>query len=246
MDIYYISDLHLEFRSNYKDFIKELFDEIKSDINLDSILVLAGDISNYNYFDRLCYCLDHVSKFKYVIFVSGNHEYYSNSSNMEEIDDNIEKFISDYDNIYFLNNDILYIENFKFIGSTLWTNVDGELINDFNYIYINDKLITKDDYNNLHDNCKKYLKNVIDSDIYDIVVISHHVPSFQMIHKQYKKYSDLHKYFNVDMEYLFDKVKYWICGHTHKKMRNTIDNCDIMINPVGYPNENYKVKLEKV
>jgi predicted phosphohydrolase len=243
MDIFYISDLHLEFIDDYKKYIDAIFNIDEKNI----ILVLAGDICSYNYFYKLEYCFDIVSKFSYVIFVPGNHEYYSEDKvNMDVIDDELKKLIDAYSNIYYLNNDIMYIDNYKFIGSILWTKVNDEDINDFKYIYLNDETLTKDKYNYLHNDCKEYLDENVKDSMFDTIVITHHVPSLQLIHPSYKIYKSLNQYFNVDMEYLFENVKYWICGHTHKKMIKEINGCKVMINPIGYPKENYKVKVEKV
>jgi predicted phosphodiesterase len=245
MDIYYISDLHLEYIDKYKKYIDKIFDIEETEI----ILVLSGDICSYDYLYKLKYLLEKVSKFKYILYVPGNHEYYTKNknSNMNNINEKIKEMASIYKNIYYLNNETINIGKYKFVGSTLWTHVIGNNINDFEYIFIENNKLTIEKYNEIHNKCKKYLEdNINKCDDLDIIVITHHVPSLKVIHKTYKKYKQLTQYFNVDMEYLFKDVKYWICGHTHKKMNEIIDNCNVLINPAGYPGENYFPKLEKL
>jgi hypothetical protein len=67
--------------------------------------------------------LKHVkSKYKYVILVAGNHEYYHcenlGSKYREKIFLELKKICND-NNIIFLEKDSIVIENIKFIGTTL-------------------------------------------------------------------------------------------------------------------------------
>ncbi|NBO24670.1 MAG: hypothetical protein EBU93_05505, partial [Chlamydiae bacterium] len=115
------SDVHLEF----------------GDINLENtenadILILAGDICvakdcidpnymgerNRNFFQRV------TTQFPKVIYVMGNHEHYDGdfikSKNiLQKMFDDL--FLS---NVFLLEKESITIDNFTFIGGTLWTDMN--------------------------------------------------------------------------------------------------------------------------
>jgi hypothetical protein len=50
--------------------------------------------------------------------------------------------------------------------------------------------------------------------------------------------------FASDLEYMlreFRNIVYWFAGHTHKASEIHIENTQIIVNPVGYPGENYDI-----
>jgi predicted phosphohydrolase len=60
---------------------------------------------------------------KILFLITGNHEYYSTLL-MSEIDYLIQNIVKKYDNIHFLNNKTVVINNINFIGTTMWCNVE--------------------------------------------------------------------------------------------------------------------------
>lgn len=118
MIIQYGSDLHLEFEKKIKNFnwvIKPIKDA--------EVLILAGDICDprLDVFVRFMkYCVD---EWKYVIMISGNHEYYNSS--IKQTDLLLEKFSKEI-GFHYLNNKSLIIDKIKFIGSTLWSEIPDE------------------------------------------------------------------------------------------------------------------------
>ena len=133
-----ISDIHLEFRSNFEIIPKAKY------------LALAfGDIGkphDQNY-KKL---ISTVSKqFEKVFIISGNHEYYSNDRyTMDEIDQQITKIVNQYPNVYFLNNNEHVMDNVVILGTTLWSDVSSEAVyikqtmNDYRCIYVKDPHLT--------------------------------------------------------------------------------------------------------
>jgi predicted phosphodiesterase len=72
-----------------------------------------------------------------------------------------------------------------------------------------------------------------------VVVMTHHLPSMDLIDEKYKGYVDYNPFFASDCsELLKDPVKIWISGHTHTGYDKTIDGVHCVCNPVGYPSEN--------
>jgi len=231
------SDLHLEF---------------VNDINLSTYLTpsapalaIMGDLGwptkpNYKTF------LKQASEaFDYVFYVAGNHEYYCQLP-MHEVVDNIKTIVSEFDNVYFLNNDGVYFDNVKILGTTLWTKIPNHLVltnisNDFNHIKIkHDDVIvpiTYHDINHLYCQSVDYIVKQTRKEE-NIVVMTHHLPSFKMIAPRYKSYK--HQYLfasNLDDMINNHHIKWWLCGHTHEPVRVSIGDCTCLTNPYGYHNK---------
>ena len=82
MKLHIMSDIHLEYYQNVLSIeqllmkIPSLYDTCHYDNLKEIILILAGDIGyilKNNYWDFLTNCCQ---KYKYVICIKGNHEYY--------------------------------------------------------------------------------------------------------------------------------------------------------------------------
>lgn len=226
MKIIIISDLHLEFNSNIP-IIRDA-----------DILILPGDIGNPSESIYSSFLLFVNDKFKRTYLIAGNHEYYGRT--IEDTDILIQSICDKLDNVIYLNNSSDTYEGYKFIGTTLWSQVDQKcaIINDFDKIrYMNFTL-----YNDLHKRARDYLnvelKKETDS---KIIVITHHLPSFSLIDPQYEKYGDINKCFASKCDDLISTpIQLWCYGHTHKKSDKMINGVRCMCNPLGYPWERNK------
>jgi predicted phosphodiesterase len=105
------SDLHLDFKD-----LPDAFFQEKADV-----LLLAGDTCESRYlkkfektFKKIC------NHYKEVFLICGNHEFYHNfyPDTLEEMD----KFATKFDNLFFLNNDVVHLHGYRLIASTLWTD----------------------------------------------------------------------------------------------------------------------------
>lgn len=230
MKIQYISDLHLEF---YEDILKIPI------IPSAPILCLLGDIGfpdSTNYDIILNWCS---KNYKKVFIITGNHEYYSNKFTIDEINNIINTKVKKYNNISFLNNTIEKYEDHTFIGTTLWSyipkyikNHELNVYNDFKKI----KGINREKYNELFLKNLEFLENELK--IHDnIICLTHHLPSIDLIHEKYKDYPNF--MFANNLNYLIeDNIKVWMCGHSHTGNTKIINNVICTLNPFGYPNEN--------
>ncbi len=249
MRIQYISDLHLEFYNKLPDeFIKREAD----------ILCIAGDIG-YPYSSIYEEYLLKVSEtFRKVFLITGNHEYYNARGNrhhtMEEIENRIRQIIKTMklNNVTFLDNEYEDYEGYRFVGSTLWSKVEKPVvdycINDFRVI----KEMSVDLYNELHEVSREFLKSsVITESQLPVIVMTHHLPSFQLVAEEYKDCTGLNKYFASKSDDLFvSTIKAWIYGHTHiGSDRMSKIGIRFVCNPIGYRGENEvppKVKIMEV
>jgi predicted phosphodiesterase len=255
MKIAYASDLHFEFEPLILD-----------DIEPADVLILAGDILNVSRFKRctestrtidsddITTFFDTVtSKFKHVIMVMGNHEYYGSSIN-EAI--GTLKELLPYENFHILNGDYIVIDNNLFVGGTLWTNYNNEdpftimraptLINDYRVIFNGDMHISVADILERHKNFVKWVENVDKSGYDNNILITHHSPSMQTTADHYKHESIMNGLFGSNLDYLLKMFDYAIFGHQHDPKTPIVNDCVMLNNSRGYPfehmHDNFKLK----
>jgi predicted phosphodiesterase len=255
MKLQVASDLHLEF----------------SDIRIPNVgadvLILAGDIlviekllrPNSEQGQKFRDFLGNVSEnFTHVIYVAGNHEFYGGGHFYEGVD-KLRIYCKDnFDNVYFLEDDVKMIDDVLFVGATLWTDMNrGDPLTLFHVKQgMNDYRAIKDDRNGYepirpqqtierHIRSKEYIQTVIENAELDqkIVVVGHHTPSWQSCAEQYRHdYLMNGAYHNNLDEYIMDqpKIKLWVHGHTHVAFDYIIGETRIICNPRGY--ESYDCK----
>ena len=226
-----ISDLHLEFCKTDSAFI----DVCNSIVNRAPIIVIAGDIG---YPDRPYYeCfLRHVSsKFNSVIIIHGNHEYYT--TNREHAIEKTKSIVANISNIYFLENDFVDIEGFRFVGATLWTYIKNKqfLVNDKSWI----QDFSVEAYNKIHIESRDFIASTISKSPLPVVVVSHHLPSYSLVDVKYQIYGEYNQCFASDSDdLLFRPVIAWLYGHTHTPRSSFVNGIPCYSNPIGYPGEN--------
>lgn len=255
--IQYVSDLHLEFYDKIKvaDLVKPVA----------KYLALAGDIGKPGHavYDRfLQYASDN---WKHVFYVAGNHEYYDSHrdkwkyktpTTFEERHKELVAATNKHSNIHFLRREspsyYLAEENIAVVGSTLWTHISATNavtalhgMSDYNYIsrrYDDTVMpISPTFLSKIHEEEKKMLEAQIhywETQKTDVVVITHHMPSFSLISPRYID-NPLNFCFASHCESLMrPHVKAWIYGHTHNASSGIFGNTFVACNAYGYPKEN--------
>ena len=245
MKLRYISDIHLEFIKPNK--IDKFCKNIKQ-IDPEEVCILAGDIG-YPFSENYKIFMDHISKtFVKSFVICGNHEFYNNNNTMHEIITFLHSFFDSYDNITFLDNSFEIYNDYTFIGSTLWSKVTNPAyeINDVKKI----KYLDYIKYNQLNQHCLDFLnEQIIKHD--NIIMITHHMPSFSLIDEKYKVpgMNNYNQWFASDMDKFIEdnrnKIQCWIYGHTHTPCFKNINDIQFLCNPIGYPNENSKLDFDK-
>jgi predicted phosphodiesterase len=260
--IQYISDIHLEF---YKK-VPEI--PVCADI-----LVLAGDVG-YPTMPIFWEFLQKISEqFKHIILVAGNHEYYHTNSaikkrrilTINEIDELMYSEIGrrQLNNVHFLQCSSIIIDDIEFIGATLWTDIPlektvdvVEAMSDYSRIFIEDDVtqtvhtVSVEALNKLHREHRQFL-SCQDEDSQDAafkakktVFITHHMPSYTMIHEKYEGYSINCAFASDTLHTVLKKPDIWICGHSHTVYNGVIDGVHCLMNPIGYPGENKNLNWE--
>ena len=236
MRIAYYSDLHLEFDPGWN---------IPSDLDAD-ILILAGDIIVFKDFAPLAYLLKDWQK--PVLFVAGNHEYYTRIP-MQENNEQFQKWLQkELPQVHFLQDEDVSIDGVHFFGGTMWTDFQGSdstamfyaavRMNDFRLI-CNPKgsIFAPKDSLLLHQNFLRKLEGwFAEKKSGPHVVVTHHAPVRN--HNSLYNDSPLQPAFVAfDAEGVIREYEptLWICGHTHECDTQQIGNTRIVSNQLGYP-----------
>uniref|UniRef100_A0A6B2L5M9 Calcineurin-like phosphoesterase domain-containing protein n=1 Tax=Arcella intermedia TaxID=1963864 RepID=A0A6B2L5M9_9EUKA len=235
------SDIHIEF---YPD-----FESTKSIIKPSApVLALCGDIGSPllpNYEQFLLYQAD---KFKLVLVLTGNHEYYNmpnQRATMSEIDKSIEAICKKRGNIHFMNKKKIEIEGYDILGCTLWGVIPKSerqkmvnVLNDFNLIYVDKTTrFSPDHFNDVFEDSLSWLTKEIKKSTAakrKIVVLTHHTPTFDAPGTGYGWASDLNFLFALNGN---TNLLLWCFGHTHANMDKVIRGTRVLSNQKGYTNE---------
>ncbi len=248
MRIQIVSDLHLEF----------------SDINIQNtnnadVLILGGDIMvaskvlkpESEYGIRFRDFLKRVSfQFPHVIYIMGNHEFYSDGRWFDSIDI-MRAACGVHENIYMLERDTKVIDDVVFVGGTLWTDMNKfdpltlhaiqDMMNDYRAT-VNDQAgyrrLKPADTVERHRQTIDYFKLILDQNKdKKCVVVGHHSPSHQSVHEQYKSEYLMNGAYHSDLsEMILDRpqIKLWTHGHTHHPFDYVIGETRVVCNPRGY------------
>lgn len=239
MKIQFASDLHLEFYENSK-YLK--CNPLKP---VGDILILAGDIEclNLDYFFNNSFW-DYVSdNFKEVIVVAGNHEFYT-SHDLAKIKGG--KICAVRRNVNYYYNSLLNIGGVRLIVSPLWSYIPVEQaafvkngVSDFHRISYNNSKLTIDEFNREHERCLNFIKRSVNESAKEnsgpIVVVTHHVPSFELSSPDYAG-SRISGAFTTELANYIEAspIDYWIYGHSHRNIDKIIGNTKCVSNQLGY------------
>ena len=235
------SDLHNEF---------DVFEIPKLDDEADTILLLAGDIGvarkhkTYAPFLR-----DAADRFRAVIYVPGNHEYYASS--WEKAWADIQDMTGQFDNLHYLNKGVVEYDDVTFIGATLWTDFNdrdervmdeaGYCMNDYHSIkrmrdgqYVG-KLMPFHTYDE-HQQARKFISDELaKASGRTTVVVTHHGPSFESVSPGFEG-DLLNGAYMSDLESLMieHEPNLWVHGHVHSSHDYHVGKTRVKTNPRGY------------
>lgn len=229
MKVHVLSDLHLEVQSF------ELVKQVECDV-----LVLAGDIGSLTVMRFYEFIAKAASLYKHVLFVAGNHEVYNFTISRAFY--KLSKLCKRYDNVIFLNRKSYDIENIRFVGTTLWTQVQDEQRHDVermaDYTSILEWSIEKN--NRSHELDVNFIKQEITKakqEHKQLVVITHHAPSLNTSRPEHVG-SSVSSAFATDLEYLIaDPIITWIHGHTHRSGIENINGVKLVSNQRGHSDQ---------
>lgn len=214
----------------------------------NEICLLNGDVTEFRKkgteLERLLRIA--CTRFKEVIFVPGNHEYYG--TNIGTLESKVRKMMEDVDNFTLLQ-DGEYVERdgVRIIGATLWSDTSSieleaqEGMNDYKYIRYGppgepwQRKLTPGVTTMLHHKSVKNIQEALKGYEGKSIVMTHHAPSFKSIDPRYSD-SDLNPAYATELK--LDKwPTYWIHGHIHLAQKYLHNGCVVSCWPMGYRGE---------
>lgn len=213
----------------------------------DTVLILAGDIWDIH---RGVEYANHLSpRFKAIIYVPGNHEYYDHC-----VVNSIKKLkVSPNDNVHLLNNGNVIIDGVNFVGSTFWTDINNmdqwscyrakTGMNDYRHIFHQSRRLSPEDTAVFNREARKKIPTMVDSTARSNILITHHAPHFSVFEKlmcrPFGGQGVDYCFWNTGDECLqiASQFDYWMFGHVHLNGHVKLGNTQYITNCVGYPNE---------
>jgi predicted phosphodiesterase len=240
------SDLHLEF----------------APVTLEGgdVLILAGDVWTAAHMEdrkndgtsrslRKRYhqfCAEELPKYKEVLMVMGNHEYYGSS--LDRAASIINGFLDKWaPNCVLLDNEGVILDGVAFVGSTLWApcgteNPVNEMaiwqgMSDFRTIHKdmeNKMAFTPADAAFLHRRDVNYIDRTLEKFAHrPVVMITHHAPSL-LCDLNPNTMSDAYSSNQHALMKTHDHVAVWCHGHTHQPVKFIVNKTRVISNPRGY------------
>jgi len=194
------------------------------------VLLLAGDVSQLNqslttHLARLC------DQFPHVVYVTGNHEYYQ--STFGAVHEALAALSARCPNLHWLNNQTVTIDGQRVVGSTLWyprvpeAEIQAKRFTDF--IWIGDMYQQWDEVATA---AREFLERTVEA---DDIVVTHHAPSFQSVHPQYRRSPGNVFYVHSMGRLIYSaQPKLWVHGHMHSPVDYQMEATRVLANPYGY------------
>ena len=245
MKLHILSDLHLEL---FK------FEPDPAAVAAADVIVLAGDIHKGT---KAIPWARQAFPDKPIVYVAGNHEYYDNYWFLL-VDDMREQ--ARLHNVHFLENDAVTINDFRFLGATLWTDFEFNAVSRksqnmrliesemSDYMLIDPALKVGQPYTRLravqtlerHQASIAWLKAELPKgDPEKTVVVTHHYPHKNSCAPKWAK-DPINAAFgsNIELDVLLGATL-WVHGHTHDSFDYRVKRADrsvrVVCNPRGYP-----------
>ena len=143
------------------------------------------------------------------------------------------------ENVGFYQNQVIRIDDTDFVLSTLWSRInpnDEKSMNDFHQIKFDGKLLQVEKFNRIHKTCMGFIrKSVEKSTASHIMVVTHHLPTFEVVAPQYKN-SILNSAFASEYGdwIAHSRIDAWSYGHSHSNIDTEIGGTRLICNQMGY------------
>ncbi|MCY3988204.1 MAG: metallophosphoesterase [Gammaproteobacteria bacterium] len=243
MKIQIASDLHLEMRRRHEPPLHDF-----RPVEGRDVLVLAGDIGTHM---NAWPFIERELRRSPVIYVPGNHEYYSWQTR-EYIDNAWRHKARQHPDLHYLVAESVTIGGVRFWGAPWYSDLFGRrdrtylrsierAINDFSPQFADSGRWTIARHLDEHASQTRLLREQagrVD------VVITHWPPTRAAVAPRFKD-DGLNGYFVNDREELVEEIRaqYWISGHVHDAYRTVAGNTRVLGNPAGYPGEALQSRL---
>ncbi len=234
-----LSDIHLDSNPDFKS------DSYYSD--KESIRIIAGDIGPFG--TALKFLKDTADDFYATVLVLGNHDYWK--QRLDTIHQKYMNALSDagIKNVHLLENSSVVLDQYKFIGATLWTSFSGaqpydkliirEKMTDFKRIRVGPEYykIRLLDLAAIHNTSRQYIADELSrSNGLHTVVVTHHCPVFSLMPSDYQRDDCAYAYGSPMEDFILEnKPDVWAHGHLHLPIDAVVGATRIICNPYGHP-----------
>ena len=256
MKIQLASDLHLEmWPGNLPD--RSVFRPVAG----RDLLVLAGDIG---VFDSAQAFIERELRRSPVLYVPGNHEYYSHQTH-EDTDAFWKRLARRHSGLHYLTGEPLTLDGVRFWGGAWFSGLtlqrgesrkahddlppDPWLLREVERS-INDFSPRHDDYGAWNaaahraaharetESLRKHARNLASQGLVLDMVVTHWPPTVHAIDPAYKG-DPLNAYFVNDREDLVREIgaPLWVAGHVHTAFEAQVGATRVIGNPAGYPRD---------
>lgn len=222
------SDLHIEYleRVSAKDLIKKVAD----------ILVLGGDIGSIYKMEQLETFLNELSEFKKIIYIPGNHEFYMvkgiKAKPFNQLLRDLYELETRIPNLVVLNCNTYVVDDLRFIGCTLWSDIGTEFFPRFRVrIYGFNNIV----YQQQHSKNLNFLrKSLAEKTVHNNIVVTHYPPIdlTSSVTNAKDKYRYLYRN-NLNNMIQFQHMKVWNFGHIHVNHMLFINDVLLVTNQKG-------------
>jgi Icc-related predicted phosphoesterase len=206
------------------------------------VLILAGDIVDLCPRDwrwSVARLQEFVQRYKHVVYVPGNHEYYSTS--IDDVSGELPR-LAQQTGVNVLYPGVRYeLEGRQFHGGTLFQPWPAEDDYDPNAL-ITDHYAISDFMTEAQRHFKDLRNHLEDRLRSGDIVVTHHAPSNLSIADQWKGHPCNRWFITPEMEPLIESRKpaLWVHGHVHTPFDYLFANSRVICNPMGYPGEGVK------
>lgn len=231
--IQYVSDLHVDHLP---------IGQVPQITPKSSYLAICGDLGKPNHpnFELL---LKQVSgQFEKVFFVAGNHDFDCTplyiETKVRHYQPIIRTICNQFKNVHYLDRNAYEIPSVNspkksvILGTTLWSLPLLSGTADYHSKYVSH---IQEFQTNL-----EWLEAMITHyQNYNIYVLTHNVPSFQLIEQRFLDYGKFRtSWFATNLEHLMKTpVQAWLCGHSHSVLEKEICGVQCGLNAYGYNHE---------
>jgi DNA repair exonuclease SbcCD nuclease subunit len=188
-------------------------------------------------------------QFPQVIVIAGNHEHYHGKwiQSIETLRHEYGK----YSNVHYLERDSVVINGYRFIGATLWTDLNrgdpmtlhavNDMMNDYRLIRHDGLGYTKlrpAHTLHRHRDTVEYFHAILNQFKEDpTIIVGHHAPSHLSVHEMYRHEYLMNGAYYSDLSNLIldnPQIKLWFHGHMHQPFEYSIGDTPVLCNPRGY------------
>ena len=241
MKIQVLSDLHLEHGGLVPPHVADA-----------NVIVLAGDLCPYA--EGLVQELaEYWSSAPHILYVLGNHEFYG--TDIDETRTRLAQECAEA-GIHLLDPGMVRIGGVRFIGATLWTDLDleGKARAPGAHLRVSEELMdfqggiehegrdfTTAESVRRHHEERRFIERELERAEQareTAVVVTHHAPSPRSIHSSFEG-DALNPAFASDLERVIGRYQpaLWIHGHMHDPVDEQLGRTRLVANPAGYRHE---------